>query len=53
MGDRMISDERATKAAKELRDYCEGNGCLYCKFHEEKDGENYCKLKVEPRFYEV
>lgn len=49
--DNLIMPDKARKAARILKQYCEQNGCLYCVFHDkEKDS---CALNNVPRNFQV
>ena len=50
--DNLIMPDKARKAARILRQYCEQNGCMYCCFciHNDKL-PGYCALSEVPRNY--
>ena len=51
------TEKNVVKAAKLIRDYCKGTGCMYCIFHRERtffDGirqnkAEYCAIDNYPR----
>lgn len=47
--DNLIMPDKARKAARILKQYCEQSGCLYCVFHQ----NDTCALKCVPREYDV
>lgn len=49
--DNLIMPDKARKAARVLKQYCEQNGCLYCVFHDKQ--ADSCTLNNVPRNYQV
>lgn len=49
--DNLIMPDKARKAARVLKQYCEQNGCLYCVFHDKQ--ADRCMLHDVPRNYNV
>ena len=50
--DNMIMPDRARKAAKTLKQYCEQTGCMYCCFRIRSDNNaGFCGLYEVPRNY--
>lgn len=47
--DNLIMPDKARKAARILKQYCEQNGCLYCVFHQ----NDKCTINCVPREYDV
>lgn len=51
--DNLIMPDRARKAARTLKQYCEQNGCMYCVFRHKEAGAEYCELNRVPRDYDL
>ena len=49
--DNLVMPDKARKAARILKQYCEQNGCLYCVFHDK--AADSCSLNRVPRNYEI
>ena len=53
--DNLIMPDKAKKAARILKQYCNQTGCMYCRFALETDIEGqktrFCGLATAPRNY--
>lgn len=52
--DNLVMPDKARRAARILKQYCQQNGCLYCVFHDkERAGFDPCMLNCQPRNYKI
>lgn len=52
--DNLIMPDKARRAARILKQYCQQNGCLYCVFHDKEQAQfNPCTLNCPPRNYKI